>query len=52
MPNTSPRWTRPADVSRSQGFLDVLHTSDACHCAALVAYFVAVVVIAWMGGGA
>lgn len=29
MPNTSPRWTRPTNVSKTQGFLDGLHTREA-----------------------
>ena len=47
-----PHWTYLVNVSRSQGFLDRLHTRpDVCHCLALTAYFVAVVVIVWLGGG-
>jgi len=38
------------DVSKRQGFLDISHTPDLCACLALLAYFVAVVAIAWMGG--
>lgn len=51
MSDMSMPCTRHENVSMNQGFLDISHTSDRWHCAALLAYFVAVVVIAWWGGG-
>ena len=48
MTDMSPPRTRPENVSTGRRFMD---TSDRYHCAALLCYAEAVVVIAWLGGG-